>query len=405
MRPLVALLPVLLAACATTQSALSGDDVGTVAQAAQSCSDGTNTIDGEFPGSGFARCEVLGKGWFRLSIEPEDAKVTNCSAWYAFRALGKRADTITVDLDYASCGHRYQPKIGLPGKGWERLDPDAVELRTVGDLRNARLTVPVDTTARILAGQELLLPDAYDSWLDKLTANPLASRAELGKSAQGRSIDRLTIAAATPAPEQVVLVGRQHPPEVTGGLAMIAFVERLLEEDDLAKAYRARFTTQVVPLLNPDGVVNGHWRHATGGVDLNRDWGPFTQPETRLMRDMLEGIEADPNAKLRLFLDFHSTRYDTIYTLLPEMETDPPGFLPAWLADYAARLPDYDVRVEPGHNPDLPVSKAWVHDRFGVPTATYEIGDETDRALIRRLGRAAAEAMMAAMLAADHAPE
>lgn len=186
---------------------------------------------------------------------------------------------------------------------------------------------------------------------------------------------------------------------------MIAFVDRLLEDDPLARAYRARFTTQVVPLLNPDGVVNGHWRHGTGGVDLNRDWGPFTQPETQLMRDMLLGIEADPDRELVLFLDFHSTRYDTIYTLLPGLPTNPPGFLPAWLADYAARLPDYTVREEPGHNAALPVSKAWVYDRFGVPTATYEIGDETDRELIRRLGRAAAEAMMASLLAGADAPQ
>ena len=41
----------------------------------------------------------------------------------------------------------------------------------------------------------------------------------------------------------------------------------------------------VVPLANPDGVEQGHWRHNAQGVDLNRDWDRFQQPETRALRD------------------------------------------------------------------------------------------------------------------------
>ena len=37
----------------------------------------------------------------------------------------------------------------------------------------------------------------------------------------------------------------------------------------------------VYPLMNPDGVDEGHWRHNTGGIDLNRDWAHYNQPETR----------------------------------------------------------------------------------------------------------------------------
>ncbi len=36
----------------------------------------------------------------------------------------------------------------------------------------------------------------------------------------------------------------------------------------------------ILPLLNPDGMALGHWRHNLGSVDLNRDWGIFGQPET-----------------------------------------------------------------------------------------------------------------------------
>ena len=180
---------------------------------------------------------------------------------------------------------------------------------------------------------------------------------------------------------------------------MFAYVERLQEDDELAVRFRDRFTTSVVPLLNPDGVLRGHWRHSKGERDLNRDWGPFTQPETRLMRDLMESMEADPTRELRFFIDFHSTSRDILYTLDKSLATRPEGFTDAWVADYQGRLPGYAVVEQPGHNPELPVSKGWPFERFGIPSMTYELGDETDRTLIRRLGRAAAEATMTTMLA------
>ena len=45
-------------------------------------------------------------------------------------------------------------------------------------------------------------------------------------------------------------------------------------------------------VLKPDGVADGHWRHNDGGKDLNRDWGPFTQPETQAVAGVLEKLAA-----------------------------------------------------------------------------------------------------------------
>ena len=39
---------------------------------------------------------------------------------------------------------------------------------------------------------------------------------------------------------------------------------------------------------NPDGVDSGYWRHNSNGVDLNRDWIEFTQPETKAIKQFLE---------------------------------------------------------------------------------------------------------------------
>ncbi|WFL76416.1 M14-type cytosolic carboxypeptidase [Altererythrobacter arenosus] len=364
-------------------------------------------VDTDFPAGALAGCSVERDRSIKLKIEPEDDPPINCSPWYAFRVASEQRRKVEIELEYSDCDHRYWPKISRDGKTWEPVPRGDLSLKqaTILDIlgydttTGAKLTMQVGPEPIFIAAQEIFVPPTYDAWLDDMVRHQDVSRFVLGKSVEGREIPALTIAASGEGQrETVVLLGRQHPPEVTGALALLPFVETILGDSDLARAYRARFRTVVVPMLNPDGVVHGHWRHNVRGIDLNRDWGPFTQPETQLMRDLFEQIAADPQDKLRLFIDFHSTRNDLVYTLDKELPTDPAGFTEAWLEAYQARLPGYQVKEVPGHNRDSAVSKAWVYERFGVPTATYELGDETDRALVRRLGVAASEAMMQALL-------
>ena len=42
--------------------------------------------------------------------------------------------------------------------------------------------------------------------------------------------------------------------------------------DEEAKLLRRSFTFKIVPMLNPDGVVNGNYRCSLAGCDLNRRW-------------------------------------------------------------------------------------------------------------------------------------
>lgn len=39
-----------------------------------------------------------------------------------------------------------------------------------------------------------------------------------------------------------------------------------------ARILRDNFVFKIVPMLNPDGVINGHTRCGMTGVDLNRVW-------------------------------------------------------------------------------------------------------------------------------------
>ncbi|MEO9461648.1 MAG: M14-type cytosolic carboxypeptidase [Marinomonas sp.] len=361
------------------------------------CSNGIVAIDTDFPAGALASCSVGQSGNVKIVLSPEDAPPINCSAWYAFRVQAGMKQQVKIDLNYTECGHRYWPKVSTDGKVWTRLSESHVELSEFAGKKMARLTLTAGTDPIFVSAQEIVVPATYDSWLDGLEAERSIRRSLLGRSAEGRPIEIIRFGNKA-AREQLVLVGRQHPPEVTGALAMFPFVETLLGDDPLAKRFRDRFEVIAVPLLNPDGVVKGHWRHNTGGIDLNRDWGPFTQPETRLMQGVLERVESAPNQNLRLMLDFHSTQRDIFYSIPDELPTDPPLFTRDWLARYQERMTDYEVVRDARHTVGRPVSKAHVFDTYGVPGVTFEIGDETDRKLIGRIGKQSAMAVMETLL-------
>ena len=78
-----------------------------------------------------------------------------------------------------------------------------------------------------------------------------------GKSGLGREIYFLNISKGDyrnkPA---IIIISRQHPPEVTGYLAMQSFVETIIKEG-AHNGFLERFRIMVYPLMNPDGVESG----------------------------------------------------------------------------------------------------------------------------------------------------
>ena len=126
----------------------------------------------------------------------------------------------------------------------------------------------------------------------------------------------------------IIILSRQHPPEVTGYFAMQTFVDELLSESALATAFRKKYRILLFPLMNPDGVDLGHWRHNAGGVDLNRDWAYYHQPENRQIADFIVKTVKKNKSEVILGLDFHSTWWDVYYT-----NREIPKFIP-YFKDY-----------------------------------------------------------------------
>jgi len=353
----------------------------------------------DFPGARLDDCIQVSEDEYQAWIRPENTPINN-SAWYAFQVSSEVPRTITVRLSYEGGSHRYHPKISRDGVRWTRLGPDAY---TRDGKRQATLHLEVGPQPLCVAAQELVTGERLSAWADELARLEFVRKGVLGRSVEGRPIHKLEISGAND-PGYVFIIGRQHPPEVTGSLALMSFVDTLVADTGLARRFRARFNVIVVPLVNPDGVAAGHWRHNMNGVDLNRDWGKFTQPETRALRDELVKFKSTPGPRLYLFLDFHSTHHDVFYTQPDKLETFPKDFTRNWLDALQARCPDYEVRREASHGATLKTSKQWVYHELGVPSITYEIGDHTPRPLINRTSRAIGWHWRLASAVGDNAP-
>jgi predicted deacylase len=240
----------------------------------------------------------------------------------------------------------------------------------------------------------------------------------LGSSVLGKPIIRMDISEAPPDAPCVIIVSRQHPPEHTGTLALLPFVETLCSDTPLAKEFRKNFRIFLVPCVNPDGVDAGHWRHNAHGIDLNRDWYNFNQPEPRMIRDALLKMRDSLKTRFVFGIDFHTTQHDVFYTL-----SNPSGltaqdstntelmqlFTPeadarskvvqTWLERTQKLFPTYQVLIDDSpRTPTGATSARWFDRALYAPAVTYEVGDETDRDLIKQIGVGSANVLMELLL-------
>lgn len=355
----------------------------------------------DFEAARLHTCAALEDGSYLLTTDAENRPI-NPSPWYAFTVNPntKQADKkITITIAAIKAKARYLPKIQMPNDSWQALD---FELTEAG----MKFTLELNNTAIKIAGQPIINNKDYDTWASAFAEQGTYEKIDIGKSTQGRSIFALVNKKASNH-EWLVLIGRQHPPELTGAMAMFSFATSInnspQNNTDELDAFYNRFNVLIVPNVNPDGVASGNWRHNTKGADLNRDWGKFEQVETSLVNAYMESLllpKAMQKPKLVFALDFHSTQQDIFYTMPNDYSVAPADFSDKWLAQVKTNtVSSFVVRNRPGNSPGRGVFKQFIADTYNVHAVTYEMGDNTPQALIDHVAKASANELVKLMLA------
>ncbi len=346
-------------------------------------------VTNKFPAARLNNFEKLNDSTFLATITPENTPI-NPSPWYAFKLWSNQTKDIYVKLHYPEkYKHRYNPKLSYDGENWNALDSTKIWL---DEQKDALLKLHVTQDTLWVAAQEIQDTKRVEAWASALQGNSV-SLDTIGKSVLGRPLFFMNITnGSSKKKPTVIIISRQHPPEVTGFLAMKSFVETIIDEGK-NNGFLDKYRVLVYPLLNPDGVDLGHYRHNTGGIDMNRDWSVYNQPEiAQITKHMVKETNKQRNDVL-LGLDFHSTYQDVYYTPHKIIERKIPEFKDAWLEKIRIALNLETINDSPGKN-ERPTSSAWFNRQFGATGITYEIGDDTPRDFIKTKGKVSAQAMM-----------
>jgi len=349
----------------------------------------------EFDGARLNGFEKINDSTALVLIEPENSPINN-SPYYAFKTWSNHPKSFYFRFKYPKgYKHRYIPKIKKEGT-WTILDSMNIFKK------DSIITIKLNLSSSpiIVAAQEIESSNQVKKWYSQLAQlnNDVVKLKIIGKTEMGRDLPVLDIYKKTSKEKNIiVLLTRQHPPEVTGYYAFQSFLETILNGSDLSETFLNSYHIIAFPIMNPDGVDMGHWRHNSGGVDLNRDWSFYYQPEIKQSITYIEKALKKNKSELILGLDFHSTWYDIFYTNTDRENTSLPNFIEQWFSLLESNISDYKVN-EASSNSDKPVSKGWflyAHNAVGI---TYEIGDKTPKDKITLFGKASAEQMMNIML-------
>ena len=343
------------------------------------CSTDTVKIDFNFSGSGNLSCEVIKSDYIKIFINPELDDSINPSPWFAFRK-SEHSKSIKLALDYKNYHHRYHPKISIDKKSWNKIDEANILKKENGKI------VVIDflpsSQKNYVASQELITNFWYNKWYNELENSGRVRREIIGFSVLKNPIPMFFVEKNINNP-YILILGRQHPPEVTGAFAMRGFINQLLNKNSLSDSFLKNYNILFVPLMNPDGVMNGYWRYNENKKDLNRDWGIFIQPETDAVNKKLTELK---NKKLALFIDFHSTFKNLFYISDIAEESPMKNFLEDWLLGSRKSLSEanYKYEIINSLNKDNGVSKNYIYNKYKIPSVTYEVSDNEDRDVIQQ---------------------
>ena len=145
------------------------------------------------------------------------------------------------------------------------------------------------------------------------------NRSTLCRTLAGNRCEYITITSKDRDPNSdknkakkgVFISSRVHPGESNASWMMKGVIEFLVSNTAEAQALRENFVFKIVPMLNPDGVINGNYRCSLAGQDLNRRWkipSKHLHPVNWHVKKMIREFNKEREVVLVCDLHGHSRR-------------------------------------------------------------------------------------------------
>lgn len=170
--------------------------------------------------------------------------------------------------------------------------------------------------------------------ISQMLQNPIKSklvrRQTLCKTIANNSCDLLTITEPGASYEDlmnrsvIIVTGRVHPGESNSSYMVQGFLDFITSDSEEASVLRQMYIFKVVPMLNPDGVINGNYQTSLSGNDLNRMWGSPDRklhPTIYYTQQMIKNISKYHKIGYVLDLHGHSRKQGVfLFGCIPEKE-------------------------------------------------------------------------------------
>lgn len=229
------------------------------------------------------------------------------------------------------------------------------------------------------------VPYSYERYQNFISVSQLSRYCQietLCHTIDDHELNLMIIGQPSPEKRRCWVVARQHPGETMGTWFCEGLVHRLLDaSDNLTMSLLSKTVFYIIPVMNPDGCINGNIRANGAGVDLNRQWNSAdknTSPEVYCVRKKMEEIGVD------FFLDVHGDEnLPFVYTIdrssSPSRSARIEKLEHLFRECYQAANPDFQYQQKPAAE-DLPplnqmqiLAAAVVGDVFDCLSFTIEM--------------------------------
>uniref|UniRef100_A0A0K0CXE2 Peptidase_M14 domain-containing protein n=1 Tax=Angiostrongylus cantonensis TaxID=6313 RepID=A0A0K0CXE2_ANGCA len=272
-------------------------------------------FESRFESGNLRRATQVGPSYYELILSPDINQQKEHYQWYYFE-VSNIVNDIVYTFEILNClkatsmyskGMQplmYSVRDALAGQpGWVRtgesicyyrnlytpedcceIDENAVKKQSVFDFYSIRFNVTFRNRGDVcyfayhFPYTFSYLKTIISQFLSRVPGSLYYSNDIIGKSLGGNPVHLLTITAPCTTSEIakkdcIFLCSRVHPGESNASWMMHGILETLLiSSDPVVEELRRRFVFKIVPMLNPDGVINGSHRCSLSGEDLNRVW-------------------------------------------------------------------------------------------------------------------------------------